>query len=391
MKLTAIFLFAAALSQGASLILLRPEQAARMKTTIQKGDPAGGHLRHAADAALKAGPWSVTFSRPKNPDIGLNEYYSEGPYWWPDPKNPKAPYIRKDGERNPARFMGNRGPIGEMSAAVLALGAAAYFFDDARFAQQCARVLNVWFVDPKTRMSPNLEYGQAVHGVKDSGRSSGMIDTVSLIHAVQGIALLEQSGKWNDVGAQASLRKWFADYARWMNTSEKGIGEKNAKNNHGTWWTAQVAAYAAFTGDEAMRRMAYDRLRTHLVPVQIQPDGSCPAEEARTKSIGYSTMNLDGFSVLCRIAQLDGVDLWHFKGPKGVGPEKAFHYLAPYLANPSSWKKQQIEKFENKSSIFLGLAGLGLPSPELLKVYRALPRSDGAWVQLIDLLVRAGN
>lgn len=380
MKLAVLAFAAVSLASGASLILITPSEASRMKAAIQMGDPAGPKLRRAADAALTGGPWSVTFSRPKNQGIDPHDYYSEGPYWWPDPKNPAGPYIRRDGERNPARFMGNRGPLGEMSEAVLALGAAAYLSDDPHYAARCAQVLNVWFLDPKTRMNPNLEYGQAVPGVAASGRGTGIIDTVSLIHVVQGIALLGASGRWQDSAAQDGLRKWFAAYAQWMNTSKKGRDEKKAENNHGTWWTAQIAAYASFTGDAELRRMAYDRLRTHLVPLQIEPDGSCPREEARTKSLGYSSMNLDGFSVLCRIAQLDDVDLWHFKGPKGVGPEKAFHYMAPYIADPALWKKKQIEKFDNRSPIFLGLAGLGLPSQDLLRTYRSLPRSDSAWV-----------
>ena len=40
-------------------------------------------------------------------------------------------------------------------------------------------------------MNPNLEYGQAVRGI-NTGRGTGIIDTVSLIHAAQGVALLEE-------------------------------------------------------------------------------------------------------------------------------------------------------------------------------------------------------
>ena len=56
----------------------------------------------------------MTTHRPENVTAGPHDYYSEGPYWWPNPANPKGPYIRKDGERNPARFMGNRNEIGDM-------------------------------------------------------------------------------------------------------------------------------------------------------------------------------------------------------------------------------------------------------------------------------------
>ena len=68
-----------------------------------------------------------------------------------------------------------------MSTDALTLGVAAWFFDDDPSAKQAARNLRVWFIDPETRMNPNLEHGQAIRGVNE-GRGTGLIDTVSLIH-----------------------------------------------------------------------------------------------------------------------------------------------------------------------------------------------------------------
>ena len=140
-------------------------------------------MRRNADAALQAGPWSVTNHRPDRVKAGPDDYYSEGPYWWPDPKNPNGPYIRKDGERNPNRC-----------------------------AEHAAKVLSVWFVDAQTRMNPNLEFGQAVRGIS-TGRGTGIIDTVSLIHVTQGASLLEQEGAL-DRGVAQGVRRWFADYLK---------------------------------------------------------------------------------------------------------------------------------------------------------------------------------
>ena len=366
------------------LILISGADVPRLRAGLGSHKTA---LEKRVESALKAGPWSVTFHRPKHPTSSPNDYYSEGPYWWPDPKNPDGPYIRKDGERNPARFLGNRTDIADMSEAVLALGMGATLLGDQRCASRAAKVLDTWFADAKTRMNPHLEYGQAVLG-HNSGRGAGMIDTVALIRCAQGVALLDAVGKLDGALATA-VRAWFAAYLKWMTTSPKGLDEKKAGNNHATWWTAQVAAYATLARDEAAKKMAWEHYRTHLVPSQIQPDGSCPKEEARTRSLSYSTMNLDGFSVLCRIAQMNGVDLWRFRSPKGIGVEKAFQYVMPYVLDPKSWRKQQITGFDEDQTIYLGLAGLGLRSPEFLAAYRRLPRADAPWVILVDLLVKS--
>ena len=168
--------------------------------------------RNAADA-LRSGPWSVTTHRPENVTAGPNDYYSEGPYWWPDPKNPKGPYIRKDGERNPGRFMGNRKrPRRHVLQRCLRSGMGAFLLGDKACGEHASRVLSTWFVDPKTRMNPNLEYGQAVRGI-NTGRGTGLIDTVSSIHAAQGIWLLEQAGMLeSSVGRRgARLVRGFPD------------------------------------------------------------------------------------------------------------------------------------------------------------------------------------
>jgi hypothetical protein len=274
-----------------------------------------------------------------------------------------------------------------MCTAVLALGIGSALIGRPGCADHAATILSTWFLDPKTRMNPNLEYGQAVRGI-NTGRGTGIIDTVSLIHAVQGIVLLESAaGGGLEPRISTGLRQWFRDYVTWIITSQKGLDEKNSGNNHATWWTAQVAAYAAFTGDAATQRMAWDHYRSYLVPTEIRPDGSCPREEQRTQSLGYSSMNLDAFSIICRLAQMDGRDLWHFRTSNGIGVERSFKYLTPYLLAPASWTKEQITSYNADSYIFPGLAGIGLPSAELLADYRKLPRANSPWAQFIDLLI----
>jgi len=358
------------------LVLLTDDDVRLIGVALHRNDAP---LRRLADSALEKGPWNVTGHRPQGIEVPPHEYYSEGPYWWPDPKNPDGPYIRKDGERNPERFDDNHRDIGAMCTATLSLCMGACFLKDERYAAHARKILNAWFLAPETRMNPNLEFGQAVRGI-NTGRGTGIIDTVALIHGVQGIMLLEYAGKLDpEVGA--GLRRWFANYLRWMTTSQKGLDEKKSGNNHATWWTAQVAAYAGFTGDTAVRKMAWDHYSDILLR-QIRPDGSCPREEARTRSLSYSVFNLDAFSVLCRQAQIDGVDLWS-------GLNRAVEYLTPYVEHPDTWHKQQIAPFDSKGIVYPALAGLGLRSAELLNVYHSLPRNNSPWTLLIDQIARA--
>lgn len=368
-----------------SLIMLTGDEAARIRKALPNATgrlaERASQLRSLADSEMKKGPWSVTFHRP-NTKFDPHDYFSEGPYFWPDPKNPDGPYIRRDGERNPNRFNHNHDDLGAMATAVLTLGAATYFFDDDRYAKQATKVLRTWFIDDDTHMNPNLEHGQAIRGVNE-GRGTGLIDTVSLIHCTQGILLLEKSGKL-DPATSAAVRHWFYLFLIWMTASEKGKGEGKSGNNHATWWTAQVAAYGTLAGNLGALDLAWDRYRSYLVPEEIKPDGSCPREEARTNSLSYSVFNANAFATLCRIAQSSGVDLWGFETTKGISYEKLVRYVEPFVLHPDKWKGKQISAFKS-DGVFLGLAGMGLHAKDLIDAYKSLPPAESAWVTFLDL------
>ncbi len=344
--------------------------------TQPQGDSIKHHLKSAdreriralAAQAVKAGPWSVTASRPKGLSLNPHEYFSEGPYWFPDPKNPNGPYIRRDGDRNPDRFTANRTALGDMSGATLALGLAAYLLEDREKIPHARDILTRWFLDPQTRMNPDLEHGQAIRNRND-GRGAGIIDTVSLIHCVQGILLLEAAGL--DAKTAAGLRQWFAEYLTWLTTSTKGQAEMRSGNNHMTWWSAQAAAYSVFTRNTQQQKKIWDYYRTALL-TELRPNGSAPREEARTDSLSYSTFNADAFATLCRIAQTSGVDLWAPLQP-------LFNYLMPFVQHPDTWKFPQKAAFKPDSLVFPALA----PHSAALKT---LPRAHSPWVVWIDLI-----
>jgi hypothetical protein len=361
-----------------SLILLSSTEAAELK--------AGGGIARRAAEAMTAGPWSVTYHRPKGglTEAGRNDFFSEGPYWWPNPAKPGGPYIRRDGVVNPDRFIDNDRDLGRMSESVFALALAAYFLNDKAAAGRAWHYARVWFVDSTTRMNPNLEYGQAIRGVTP-GRGIGIIDTRALIWCAQSLALLES--RFDDPDVSKQTRAWFAAYTGWLVNSQKGRDEAANGNNHSTWWAAQVAAYALYTGNRAAEDRVYELYRSELVPGQLKPDGSAPHEEARTRSLSYSIMNLDGFALLCRMAKRSGRDLWSFRTKDGAGVLRSLEYLAPYIADPSKWGKPQITPVGRNRGYCLGLAGMDTGRPEWVRMQRGFGAGGGAWGSLLGMVL----
>src|SRR5690348_13344137 len=124
----------------------------------------------AAARYLAEGPRTVTAVRAARSAGGPHDFYSEGDYWWPDPKNPNGPYIRRDGESNPANFTAHRELMVRLSIQMPALTAAWMLTRRRDYAERAVAHLRAWFITSATRMNPNLEYAQAIHG-RDTGRS----------------------------------------------------------------------------------------------------------------------------------------------------------------------------------------------------------------------------
>ena len=321
----------------------------------------------AASQYLTRPPQTITAFRAARSAGGPHDFFSEGDYWWPDPKNPAGPYIRRDGESNPDNFVDHRRALVRLSLEVPALTAAWKLTSDDRYAAQARRHLRAWFVDPSTRMTPSLEYAQAIHGIA-TGRGTGIIDTIHLVEVARAIDVLERGRALPGTEFQP-IREWFADYTRWMTTHPYGIEERDAKNNHGTCWVMQVAAFASVTGDEVQKEMCRLRFKTVLLPTQMAPDGSFPLELGRTKPYGYSLFNLDAMATICQI--LDGPAagrprddrrLWTFELPDGRGMRKALAFMAPFVEDKRRWTHPRDVQYYDEwpmrhpSLLFAGLA-----------------------------------
>ncbi len=223
-------------------------------------------LRNAAKY-LGDKPATVTSASSKRSTGGVHDFFSEGDYWWPDPKNPDGPYIQKDGMTNPDNFVEHRKFLMKLSVQVPALAAAWKLTKDKKYADHAAAHIRAWFVDEKTRMNPNLQFAQAIHG-RFTGRGTGVIDTIHLVEVARAIPLLAQAKALSAADFEAT-KKWFSEYNVWMTTSKNGMEEGAAKNNHGTCWLMQVAAFAKLTGDKKLVDYCIDRFKNVIVPGQI--------------------------------------------------------------------------------------------------------------------------
>ncbi len=323
---------------------------------------------------LEEQPITVTASSSPRSAGGKHDYFSQADYWWPDPKNPKGPYIQRDGQSNPDNFDDHRKAMRRLSVQVPALTAAWVITKERRFADHAVKHLRAWFVDKETHMNPSLLYSQAIIG-KETGRSIGVIDTLHLVEVARAAGVLEDTGALAGPDRDG-VRKWFRDYLTWMTTHAYGTKERDAENNHGTCWVMQAAEFARYVGDEKITKDCRERYKKTLLPNQMAPDGSFPRELRRTKPYGYSLFNLDVMTYVVQILSVPEDNLWAFELPDGRSIKKGMEFLYPFILDKGKWPHKPDVMYWDEWPIrhaSLLFAGLALEKPEYVALWKKLP------------------
>jgi hypothetical protein len=309
--------------------------------------PAYAALTNAARKELKRRPVSVT-EKPQAPASGdRHDYSSTAPYFWPDPAKPDGlPYVRRDGQRNPAAAGENSDAprLDHTTTAAWTLALAYYLGGREEHAAHAARLLRVFFLDPATRMNPNFNHAQAVPG-RNTGRGTGMIESRSLAGVCDAAGMLAGSTHWT-AADQEALVGWMGRFLDWALDSPHGREERAARNNHGTFYDAQVAHLALFCGRTNLAREILVSAATNRLDRQIEGDGRQPLELARQDSYSYSRFNLTAMFDLATLGDRVGVDLWRHQTPPGAGIRRALDFLLDHAADtgrPWPWERSKKE------------------------------------------------
>jgi len=328
----------------------------------------------SADTLMNKTPRTVTEGECDRSEGGLHDFYSEGDYWWPNPENPDGPYVRKDGMTNPENFVLHRQAMREMSITVATLASAYKLTGKASYAAEAIKHLDAWFLDPETRMNPNMSYAQAIKG-RVPGRGVGLIDGIHFVEPAQAIIILAQAGLFDAEHFQA-YQQWFSEFLDWVMTHEYGIDERDRTNNHGSCWVLQASIYAKLTDNKEVLSYCRDRYKTVLLPNQMAADGSFHLELSRTKPYGYSLFNMDILASVCHILSTEEENLWLYRLEDGRGMPLGMEFITPFIADKSKWSYDPDVMYWDQWPArhpALLFAGTALGRPEYIVMWQSFP------------------
>ena len=352
--------------------------------------PALSAVTAAAASALRSPSYFSVMNKTRLPPSGdRHDYLSVGVYWWPcSARGPQActcnathcataspacdvatglPWVSCDGHMDrPAVNALDQPQIAGLASTVSALAQGYYWTRNEAHAERAATLVRAWFIDPATRMNPNLNFGQAFPGVENNGSFSGLIETDgNLVEILDAVALLQAPAPCGAGGApcagspawtpadDAALRAWLAQWSAWLATSPFSATALSFFNNHNTWLRGAWFLVAAWLGDtpRAAALLSGAKGGAPHAPIcdQIGAGGELPAEEARVNSIGYVEMDLAGLLNLAGASRyapfvaaggaMEVGDLYTFVCPSGnhSSIRGAVEYLLPFATGARQW------------------------------------------------------
>jgi Alginate lyase len=349
----------AALALAHSHLLAQPH-AASTSTPTRPDVAAIDHERILAMAAryLAMQPTPLT-SLPSHRSPGTpHDFYSESE----SPPSSDAPSTQAAKSATPP-FTAHRDALFTLGLAVPALAAAYLLTGEDRYAAHAAMWLRTWFVDPATRMTPRMDFGQVVvspppessgglsaaQTPTPKGRFEGILDTIPLAEVAIAIPFLATSPALTD-GDRAAINAWFAAYLRWLTEPQDsgprlGALARDQKSHHGSSWLLQVAAYSLLTAPEstapkAEGNMFVDlrhRFRTVTLRAQINTNGEFPHELPSPTPYRDSLFNLDLLAGVCQLLSTRFESVWDYELEDGPGMRSVIAYHFPFIANRGLW------------------------------------------------------
>lgn len=330
-------------------------------------------LIDSAELYFALEPFHVTEKSLLPPSGDRRDYMTLSPYWWPNPDSEDGlPYVRRDGERNPEVYnFPERENCNTLGRVVRELALLYAITGEERYAERASLFIREWFLDAEHGMNPNMNFAQGIPG-RSVGRGSGIIDSRRFSYAVAAVPLLRGSKSWSDEDEKL-MREWAKSFLEWMQSSENGMKEMLAKNNHGLWYDAIRLIYLRLLDNEdAILELVEGSLHKRL-DAQIAADGTLPKELERTLSLHYSTFALEAIALSDALLSEDMESLWCYRTESGGSLESVVEYLAPYYLEPENWPHQQIAKFDReRGARILYLAGGALGRGDWIDLARKI-------------------
>jgi hypothetical protein len=302
----------------------------------QLQNPMINSLMEKAAQSLNEGPWSVVDKRSFGcgPSLSCRDYYNPWPYMWPQRNESGSidwtrEFVMNNGEILPGSVLYTEGSehfdytrLESMQRNTTVLALAYAISANQSYAEKAAANLRVWFLEPGTRMNPNLSYTQVAwvgNPPQWRRKAFGTIEMSGVYFFLDAVRIVEGSGALSILEIH-NLRRWFREYLHWLYMSNGrkeasefdpngGIPEVFAPNHIGLNFDIQLASVAAYCGNLSLAVRTIHRAVSRL-DAHVNSTGAMPKEQRVGSCEHFTALALNGWSVAARVASSIGIDYW---------------------------------------------------------------------------------
>jgi hypothetical protein len=162
-----------------------------------------------------------------------------------------CPYVGRDGQVNPdVRLLNGPEAINSVSQSIIYNAIAYALQKTSSYSAAATSFIDTFFLNPSTKMNPNMNFGQMVRGPGQAGQEgtfTGVLDLRGIVKIINGIMILKaaDSPDWTAARDQ-ELTAWMAQYADWLENSL--LGKRSASRPKYEFETHSLAKRATDLG-----------------------------------------------------------------------------------------------------------------------------------------------
>jgi hypothetical protein len=295
---------------------INSDEIAAVKAKVQANEEpwksAYNTVISAANSALSAGPYSVTYG-------GAPYYQGCSPHlYYADFNAGRVDYYQ-------ACYL---------SKALRNLGMAYAFTGNSNYAERAIYLIRVWCLDSDTWMYPQFTGGQS--RIELFITMPGMFYGADLIYNYPG---------WDET-EKASFLDWVQKIV--------ADTEYHGDNNFDNWQNNFIASAGALLDNYDLMKKAFDLYR-YLIPRDIDSRGEMINEHTRERGITYSVYAINAMTQCAEIARHRGINLYDYTCDGSIGLKLAADYHTQYVINPGNWPYSQSPSYDGQSSFLYEL------------------------------------
>lgn len=242
-----------------------------------------------------------------------------------------CPYVGRDGKVNPdVRTLNGPSAINNVGQYSIYGSIAFATKRTTKYSQDVVNAIDYFFLNPDTKMNPNVNYGQIVRGEGPKGKKgtfTGVLDIRGVVKVINSIFILKSGGSadWTNTRDQG-MRDWILEYSTWLQESDIGKVTATRPNNHVSFYVAQLAASKYYAGDKPGAVFVLQSFFKKEFRDQIAASGEQPFEGVRAKPVHYRSFNLEALIMNAKLGDALGVDFWTAKSKYGATIQTALDY-----------------------------------------------------------------